>query len=318
MNTAVCAALLACSPSSGGTTGTDTDNGSSGSATTETTATTPGTTTSPTTTSPTTTNPATTEEPTGGSGGVTEGGTTTTTGTTDMTASSGSTAMGGTTMAGMPMPVECGGKIYECGDAMDNDGDGAIDGGDKECTSPCDDSESSFQTNLPGQNLDCNNDCYWDDDSGVGNDKCEYDLQCDPLNPGELIGCEFQMECPPEVPQTCLDVCSDLVPNGCDCFGCCQVDTGNGVVSIFLGSSPDCSLQNLDACGKCTFQASCNNVCEPEKCEVCFGEDAPPENCDMPGCDGDKQPCTVDMNGVSNCAEGFFCSTGCCQPIEPG
>ena len=313
MTTALCATVFACGGTKGETSGTDTEAGSSGGTT--------ATTVSSATSGPTsggTTSAGTTAEPTGGSGsaGVTEGGTTAAS-TTDATASSGGTA-GGTTMGGVPMPVSCGGKIYECGDAIDNDGDGAIDGGDKECTSPCDDSEGSLQTNLPGQNLDCKNDCYWDSDSGVGNDKCQYDLQCDPLNPGGMIGCEFKMECPPVVPQQCLDVCTKLVPNGCDCFGCCHVDTGNGTVDIFLGSNPDCSLQNLDACGKCTFQDSCNNVCEPEKCEVCFGQDAPPDNCDMPGCDANAMPCMVDKNGVSNCPEGFFCSTGCCQPIIPG
>ncbi|HEY8374992.1 MAG TPA: hypothetical protein VIK91_00830, partial [Nannocystis sp.] len=242
--------------------------------------------------------------------------------TTAMTTTAAATTTGnsstGTTDGGMPMPVACGGKIYECGDGIDNDGDGAIDGGDKECTSPCDDSESSLQTNLPGQNKDCKNDCYWDLDSGVGNDHCEYDLQCDPANPGELIGCAFKQECEPKVPPECLATCEELVPNGCDCFGCCHVNTPNGTIDIFLGSTPECSLSNLEACGKCTFQDSCNNICEPEKCELCFGEDELPEGCDMPGCDGDDLPCEVDMNGVSNCPDGYFCSTGCCKPIIPG
>lgn len=222
-----------------------------------------------------------------------------------------------TTMGGMPVEKPCGNMTYQCGDTIDNDMDGAIDGGDKECTSPCDDSEGSLQTDLPGQNLDCKNDCYWDDDSGVGNDKCEYDLQCDPENPGGMIGCEFQMECPPDVNDQCLTVCSDLTPNGCDCFGCCHVATPNGNVDIFLGSNPECSLANIEACGKCTFQAECNNTCD--ECELCFGEEELPEGCDPEeSCQDDDIPCTVDMMGVDSCPDGLYCQTGCCQPIVPG
>lgn len=307
MTLALCAGLLACNGGKSETTGTDTETGGGSTG--------PGTTTL--TTGAPTTGTGTTEEPTGGSG-TSEPGTSTTT-TTTTTGETGSTgaSTGETTDGGMPMPVACSGKIYQCGDAIDNDGDGKIDGGDKECTSPCDDSEGSFQTDLPGQNLDCKNDCYWDADSGVGNDKCEYDLQCDPQNPGGMIGCEYKKECEPVVPDQCLTVCEELVPNGCDCFGCCHVNTGNGTVDIFLGSNPDCSLDNIDACGKCTFQESCNNLCDPDNCEVCFGEELPP-GCEEASCDGDDVPCEVDQNGVSNCAEGFFCQTGCCKPIEPG
>jgi hypothetical protein len=81
-----------------------------------------------------------------------------------------------------------------------------------------------------------------------------------------MIGCEFKEECPPDVPDVCLEVCSDLTPNGCDCFGCCHVETPNGNVDIFLGSNPECSLANIEACGQCTFQADCNNTCD--ECEV--------------------------------------------------
>ncbi|MCY1059232.1 hypothetical protein [Nannocystis sp. SCPEA4] len=297
----LCGIVLGCGTAPGTTTETSTTS----STTTVTTGNVEATTTTTTT--------GTTESPTSG-----EPVTTTSTGGTTATTSTTAATTAETTEGGMPTPVPCGGKTYQCGDAIDNDGDGAIDGGDKECTSPCDDNEGSFQTDLPGQNLDCKNDCYWDDDSGVGNDKCEYDLQCDPLNPGGMIGCEFKQECEPTVPPECLAVCTDLVPNGCDCFGCCHVQTPEGTIDIFLGSTPECALDNLAACGTCTFQESCNNICEPEKCELCFGEDELPDGCEEPGCAEDDTPCVVDKDGVSNCPEGFFCSTGCCQAIVPG
>jgi|JI9StandDraft_2_1071091.scaffolds.fasta_scaffold66138_1 hypothetical protein len=240
------------------------------------------------------------------------------TSTSTSEASTGGTTNGDeTTVGGMPVEKPCGNMTYQCGDTIDNDMDGAIDGGDKECTSPCDDSEGSLQTNLPGQNQDCKNDCYWDDDSGVGNDHCEYDLQCDPLNPGGEIGCEFKMECAPDVPDICLEVCSDLTPNGCDCFGCCHVATPDGNVDVFLGSNADCSLANIEACGKCTFQAECNNTCD--ECELCFGEEELPDGCNPEdSCDEGDQPCKIDKFGVDNCLDGFYCQTGCCQPILPG
>lgn len=239
--------------------------------------------------------------------------------TTEPATSTTGTTTGGTTEAGVPMPVECGGQIYECGDAIDNDGDGKIDGGDPECTSPCDDSEGSFQTNLPGQNKDCQSDCYWDGDSGQGNDSCIWNLKCDPSNPGEVIGCAYdpnQKGCDVMQPAMCLEFCAPLAPNGCDCFGCCDVDTPNGTVQVYLGGNPDCSLSNLEACNSCTKQPGCSNDCDPQKCELCFGEDQLPEGCEEAGCDN-KQPCMVDKVGNSDCPDGTFCSTGCCQDIIP-
>jgi hypothetical protein len=256
------------------------------------------------TTSTATSEPLTTTEPA------------TTSGTTEASTSIGTEA---TTGGGVPMPVDCGGKIYACGDAIDNDMDGKIDGGDPECTSPCDDTESSFQTNLPGQNKDCNADCYWDGDSGQGNDGCSWNLQCDPSNPGADVGCAYdpnKKDCAAMQPDMCIMLCAQLAPNGCDCFGCCDVTTPNGVIEVYLGGNPDCALNNLDACNTCTKQPGCSNDCHPEKCELCFGQDQLPDGCMEAGCDN-KQPCMVDQNGNSDCPEGSFCSTGCCQAIIP-
>jgi len=48
-----------------------------------------------------------------------------------------------------------------------------------------------------------------------------------------------------------------LIPNGCDCFGCCHVDTPNGLKDYYLDSSPGCALDDLGACNSCTFQEQC-------------------------------------------------------------
>jgi cysteine-rich repeat protein len=209
-----------------------------------------------------------------------------------------------------PEALFCGNKLYECGDTLDNDNDGLIDLDDPECISPCDDNENSFQTDLPGQNNDCKQDCYFDDNSGSGDDQCEWNLQCDPENPGSQIMCPYDPDyqpCDLMMPQQCLDFCVPLVPNGCDCFGCCFIDGEYW----YLDASEECSLNNLEACEHCTFFEGCGNPCE--MCEVCFGqdpEDLPPE-CDMPVCPEGITPCFDE----SDCLVGEFCQTGCCQGI---
>ncbi len=211
--------------------------------------------------------------------------------------------------------IKCSGKIYQCGNGIDDDMDGKIDLQDPECTSPCDDSEKSFQTNLPGQNLDCKSDCYWDANSGAGDDKCEWNLKCDPKNPGQTVGCAYDPNykmCNLMMPPACLNFCVPLVPNGCDCFGCCQI----GKEFYYLNSGPNCSLNNLAACNTCTFFDNCANKCEPAQCELCFGQeigDLPPECNEMPVCDGGTA-----CADISDCMVGEFCQTGCCTPIQPG
>src|SRR5690242_6920212 len=46
----------------------------------------------------------------------------------------------------------CQGKLYACGDCMDNDGDGKVDADDPDCLGPCQNSETGFFGNIPGQN----------------------------------------------------------------------------------------------------------------------------------------------------------------------
>jgi cysteine-rich repeat protein len=213
-----------------------------------------------------------------------------------------------------PMAVPCGNAIYACGDAIDNDNDGFFDLDDPDCTTPCDDQEDSLQTNLPGQNLDCKQDCYWDANSGQGDDHCIWNLKCDPENPGADIGCAYDSnfeQCDLNLGQACLDFCVPLVPNGCDCFGCCLIDNEY----LYLDSNPQCSMDNLDACNNCTFFDNCNNPCVQEDCELCFGQGPEdlPEECQEPSCDI-GEPC-LEQN---DCPDGDFCQTGCCVPIVPG
>src|SRR6185436_9912124 len=91
----------------------------------------------------------------------------------------GSSGAGGSASAGCPVSPSA------CTDGIDNDGDGKIDGADPECVGTCDNDEGTFATGISGDNIDaCKQDCFFDGNSGQGDDGCEWNLKCDPANPG--------------------------------------------------------------------------------------------------------------------------------------
>ncbi len=267
------------------------------------------------TTTTLTTLTATTAEPTTGGGSDTSldpstggsSGGATASGTTDAT----------TGPVGPCMPIACpDGKTWACGDCMDNDGDGLVDLADPECISPCDDREDNFSTGLPGDNMDpCKQDCFFDGNSGGGKGDCAWDLGCDPMNPGG-DSCPYNPDkvCSDTQSMECTETCN--TPSGCDCFGCCTVSVDGMNYDIFLGSD-NCSEDTIEQCQMCTKNDDCDDPCMPELCELCFGETELPDGCDMPLCEG-LDPCTIDKEGMSNCPEGTYCQTGCCQLLIPG
>src|SRR4051812_32143406 len=120
----------------------------------------------------------------------------------------------------------------QCSDGKDNDGDGLVDYLDPECVGPADNDEGTFATGIPGDNIDaCKQDCFFDGNSGMGDDGCEWQLKCDAANPGKNVGCPYDPSfnnCPATQSQKCINNCRKYVPNGCDCFGCCAVpDVGS-------------------------------------------------------------------------------------------
>jgi hypothetical protein len=74
---------------------------------------------------------------TGGQGGA---GATSSSTIASATSTSSSVGSGGGCTAVTP----CQGNIYQCGDCIDNDGDGLIDADDPECTGACDNAEQGF------------------------------------------------------------------------------------------------------------------------------------------------------------------------------
>ncbi|NUO54035.1 MAG: hypothetical protein HOV80_34755, partial [Polyangiaceae bacterium] len=133
--------------------------------------------------------------------------------------------------------------------------------------------------------------------------------------------------------QACHDYCGPLTPNGCDCFGCCELPAGSGSF-VWLGSiganeNTVCTLNdvtNPDICHPCEPVDDCLNPCDP--CEICIGKPLPGPECfggeggggsgagGAPGmqCPDGVQECG--LAGQAPCPTGYYCITGCCQ-FEP-
>jgi hypothetical protein len=117
-----------------------------------------------------------------------------------------------------------------------------------------------------------------------------------------------------------LDYCGPLTPNGCDCFGCCELPAGSGSY-VWLGSgeeSPDkCDLSSVsdpNICHPCEPVPACLNECET--CELCIGKTVLPPECDDPM--GQQCPEGVQLCGLAGqdpCPSGTYCISGCCQAL---
>lgn len=232
--------------------------------------------------------------------------------------------------AGPCVPADCGARSYQCGDCDDNDGDGLRDAADPECLGPCDDSElelfSGLDTNV---NASCRIDCYFDSNSGY-DDGCEWAFACDAngvppdYSPTGDARCEYDpaRDCTVELEgqtEQCRDACLPQVPNGCDCFGCCELPANSGRF-VWLGSenldAAHCELATNDdpsVCRPCTQVPSCNNPCDT--CELCVGKSSLPESCggNLAACPFDWRSC--DARSGLGCGELEYCITGCCVPL---
>jgi hypothetical protein len=235
-------------------------------------------------------------------------------------------------------PVICqGNQPYQCGDCIDNDGDCLIDAMDPNCWGPCDNNESGWHGDVSGQQnqSECNvMDCYFDNNSGTGNDNCYWSHTCDPLQPTwHDDSCEYDPEYSPPgsggadcadllMSQTeqCTDVyCGPLTPNGCDCFGCCEITLSDDTTTtIYLGSTDEAgnftcnydTREDPQACHECTQVPSCINPCDP--CEICIGQPELPPECEEQECPEGLQQCG--LPGQDPCPANQGCITGCCVP----
>jgi len=205
----------------------------------------------------------------------------------------------------------CTNQVYECGDTIDNDGDGLADWQDPECLGPCDNTEKGLDVGIPGgSGPACDVECFWDSNSGAGNDECYWNHQCDPLSvapnyypewwqpgkcaydknantPGTAMSCDELLV---QQSAQCENFCAPLAPNGCDCFGCCVLyKEGVQYGPLWLGTEDGlgnftCSLENIadpKKCAPCTqVKGACFNECG--KCELCIGKDTLPPECYPP------------------------------------
>jgi hypothetical protein len=198
-------------------------------------------------------------------------------------------------------PGMCPDGITQCTDGIDNDGDQMTDSGDVECTGACDDDEGSFATGTAGDNRDPFwQDCFFDGNSGAGNDGCRYNTCC--LYPaGHPMACTQQQinsgAC--DVSQECVNVCAPAAPPGCDCFGCCTVcgvtggcGDANGCVKIVL--LPTCQFENI-----CSDQVNCPICQQDDECAT--------------QCPSGAAECTVD----TDCSTNESCADGCCVAVIP-
>ncbi|UJR78313.1 Erythrocyte membrane protein 1 [Sandaracinus amylolyticus] len=227
-------------------------------------------------------------------------------------------------------PVACGTRTYACGDCIDQDDDGRADAADPECIGPCDDSEEILGVAIPGgDGAGCSLDCYFDPNQGSGDDGCEWDHRCDPLGPDPRASCAprdpppADARCPETQSETCNARCGALTPNGCDCFGCCNLPVGSDRF-VFVGSvdeddEPSCNASGLDdptRCRPCTPVLDCFNECDT--CELCVGRTRLPSSC-TEGEDGGApvQRCAPGVQacglpGEPGCPATYYCVTGCC------
>jgi hypothetical protein len=142
---------------------------------------------------------------------------------------------------------------------------------------------------------------------------CPYDP--DARVPGSSATCaELQVTQAPR----CMERCMPLVPNGCDCFGCCELPAGEGRfvwIGTTVADAPSCdpaSADDPERCAPCTPVEACLNRCED--CEVCVGAGAPLNCTDgEPRCPTGRTACG--QPGDASCDAGEYCITGCCAPV---
>lgn len=199
-----------------------------------------------------------------------------------------------------------------CSNCLDDDGDGLSDAFDPECTGLLDDDEGSFATGIPGDNVDHCQDCFFDGNSGHGDDGCQYATECLYGQAPPRGGSSACFQC--EVSDACRDSCLDRTPNGCDCFGCCQLPDAAGQLRNVL-LQQGCSLDQVGdelACPPCVPASDCFKDCGP--CEVCIGRAAPLD----PACDDGPRlrcpPAQAECDAQQPCNADEYCLTGCCVP----
>lgn len=205
--------------------------------------------------------------------------------------------------------------VSRCANGIDDDGDGLIDWLDPECTSRLDQDESSFALGIPTEFDPCKTDCFFDGNSGSGDDGCAFDGKCivgttDPRCPYDPAAAADPTRCP-AMPEKCVNYCTRLTPNGCDCAGCCDVFDATGA-SKRVRLAEGCTVGKLNDpsyCPTCEKRVDCQRPCG--RCDYCIGKTKLPPDCTdemRPACPAGAARCSPDKA----CPCGEFCLNGCC------
>ena len=230
-------------------------------------------------------------------------------------------------------PGPCTPGTTQCTNCKDDDGDGKIDWMDPECTGPLDNDESTYATGIPGDNVDaCKQDCWFDGNSGSGDDQCLWDLRCSTATANK--DCPFDSkivgtkECAPPT-DFCKKYCEPLTPKGCDCFGCCSVFDASGVEHTvkLISTCSVAALGDATKCPTCTKSADCGEPCG--RCDFCLGKTTVPPDCYPSAPDAGPDATTTDAapppppgtcpdgvvacDAAHPCVTGSYCLTGCCM-----
>lgn len=164
----------------------------------------------------------------------------------------------------------------QCTNCIDDDGDGLVDALDPECVGPLDSDEATYATGIPGDNKDPKwQDCFFDGNSGAGDDGCRYSTGC-------LTNALPTTDADCQVNEQCRNFCAQLTPNGCDCFGCCEVYREGVPYHVQLTGTCSAAVANDPTkCPVCTQTTTCANDCG--RCELCLGKTSVPADCAPPG-----------------------------------
>jgi hypothetical protein len=159
----------------------------------------------------------------------------------------------------------------------------------------------------------------------MGDDNCTWQVKCDPAstNPRCPHDPQYVNEHPNECSltasqtQTCVDRCTRLTANGCDCFGCCAIP-GLPTPVRLSGSCTAADFGDPTRCSPCSQVTQCLNPCD--RCEVCLGKPTIPEDCRTSGqppytCPAGSPACGRDGIPPAACPCGTACVTGCCLPV---
>jgi len=214
----------------------------------------------------------------------------------------------------------------QCTNCVDDDGDGRVDGSDPECTGAIDDDESSFASGIAGDNKDDKwQDCFFDGNSGAGDDGCMYHTCC-LLGTGPGTDCPVDpnfdpvTDCPAQTPG-CQSLCQPITPPGCDCFGCCTLCDAAGCADVLIqpAVAPNCSYETLhdpSVCPSCVKAPDCGGG-DCGGCVLCPGQDPatrPPGCTPSDQCPAGETPCT----SSAECSGGEYCSSSeCCIAVVP-